>query len=111
MTYAKALMCLLFPSAALVTYAQHSEVAEDLKYKLTGRMLMDGGVYLKNDNRFGNGTEFNDLRLGVKATYQQWSMKMEVGYVGNKVSIKDACAAYTSGKHIIQVGQFYEPFT
>ena len=31
MTYAKALMCLLFPSAALVTYAQHSEVAEDLK--------------------------------------------------------------------------------
>ena len=34
MTYAKALMCLLFPSAALVTYAQHSEVAEDLKYKL-----------------------------------------------------------------------------
>ena len=36
---------------------------------------------------------------------------MEVGYVGNKVSIKDAFAAYTSGKHIIQVGQFYEPFT
>ena len=72
---------------------------------------MDGGVYLKNDNQFGNGTEFNDLRLGVKATYQNWSMKMEVGYVGNKVSIKDAFAAYTSGKHIIQVGQFYEPFT
>ena len=69
---------------------------------------MDGGVYLKNDNLFGNGAEFNDLRLGVKATYQNWSMKMEVGYVGNKVSIKDAFAAYTSGKHIIQVGQFYE---
>ena len=110
MTYVKALMCLLFPSAALVTRAQHP-VAGDLKCKLTGRMLMDGGVYLKNDNLFGNGTEFNDLRLGVKATYQNWSMKMEVGYVGNKVSIKDAFAAYTSGKHIIQVGQFYEPFT
>ncbi len=110
MTYVKALMCLLFPSAALVARAQHP-VAGDLKCKLTGRMLMDGGVYLKNDNLFGNGTEFNDLRLGVKATYQNWSMKMEVGYVGNKVSIKDAFAAYTSGKHIIQVGQFYEPFT
>ncbi len=110
MTYVKALMCLLFPSAALVARAQHP-VAGDLKCKLTGRMLMDGGVYLKNDNQFGNGTEFNDLRLGVKATYQNWSMKMEVGYVGNKVSIKDAFAAYTSGKHIIQVGQFYEPFT
>ena len=77
MTYVKALMCLLFPSAALVARAQHP-VAGDLKCKLTGRMLMDGGVYLKNDNLFGNGTEFNDLRLGVKATYQNWSMKMEV---------------------------------
>ena len=80
MTYVKALMCLLFPSAALVARAQHP-VAGDLKCKLTGRMLMDGGVYLKNDNLFGNGTEFNDLRLGVKATYQNWSMKMEMGIV------------------------------
>ena len=78
MTYVKALMCLLFPSAALVARAQHP-VAGDLKCKLTGRMLMDGGVYLKNDNQFGNGTEFNDLRLGVKATYQNWSMKMGGG--------------------------------
>lgn len=46
MTYVKALMCLLFPSAALVARAQHP-VAGDLKCKLTGRMLMDGGVYLK----------------------------------------------------------------
>ena len=38
-------------------------------------------------------------------------MKVEIGYVGSKVSIKDAFATYTSGKHIIQVGQFYEPFT
>ena len=37
MTYVKALMCLLFPSAALVTRAQHP-VAGDLKCKLTGRM-------------------------------------------------------------------------
>lgn len=78
MTYVKALMCLLFPSAALVARAQHP-VAGDLKCKLTGRMLMDGGVYLKNDNLFGNGTEFNDLRLGVKATYQNWSMKWRWG--------------------------------
>jgi hypothetical protein len=36
MTYVKALMCLLFPSAALVARAQHP-VAGDLKCKLTGR--------------------------------------------------------------------------
>lgn len=110
MTYAKALMCLLFPSATLLAEAQNT-AADELQCKLTGRMIMDGGIYFRNDNRFGNGTEFNDLRLGVKATYQNWTMKMEVGYVGNKVSVKDAFAAYTSGKHMIQVGQFYEPFT
>jgi phosphate-selective porin OprO/OprP len=70
MTYVKALMCLLFPSAALVARAQHP-VAGDLKCKLTGRMLMDGGVYLKNDNLFGNGTEFNDLRLSVTAAVKE----------------------------------------
>ena len=75
MTYVKALMCLLFPSAALVARAQHP-VAGDLKCKLTGRMLMDGGVYLKNDNLFGNGKEFNDLGLGVKGIYLDWRWGM-----------------------------------
>ena len=27
---------------------------------------MDGGVYLRNNNHFGNGTEFNDLRVGIE---------------------------------------------
>lgn len=104
-----ALLCALLFFPAL-TLAQDFSV-DDLKCKLTGRMLMDGGVYFKNDNHFGNGTEFTDLRIGMKASYQKWDMKMEIGFVGNKVSIKDAFASYTTGKHIIQVGQFYEPFT
>ena len=53
---------------------------DGIQYKITGRLLMDGGVYLKNPNNFGNGTEFNDLRIGVKATYQNWGMKLEMGY-------------------------------
>ena len=94
-----------------LTATAQETLSDKLQYKVTGRMLMDGGVYLRNDNHFGNGTEFNDLRVGMKATYQRWDMKVEIGYVGSKVSIKDAFATYTSGKHIIQVGQFYEPFT
>ena len=68
---------------------------DGIQYKITGRLLMDGGVYLKNPNNFGNGTEFNDLRIGVKATYQNWGMKLEMGYAGNKVAIKDAFATYS----------------
>lgn len=106
----KSSLCLLAVVTSLTATAQET-LSDKLQYKVTGRMLMDGGVYLRNDNHFGNGTEFNDLRVGMKATYQRWDMKVEIGYVGSKVSIKDAFATYTSGKHIIQVGQFYEPFT
>ena len=102
----KSSLCLLAVVTSLTATAQET-LSDKLQYKVTGRMLMDGGVYLRNDNHFGNGTEFNDLRVGMKATYQRWDMKVEIGYVGSKVSIKDAFATYTSGKHIIQVGQFY----
>ena len=38
-------------------------------------------------------------------------MKLEIGYTGNKATIKDAFAKYTYKNHSIQVGQFYEPFS
>lgn len=94
----KSSLCLLAVVTSLTATAQET-LSDKLQYKVTGRMLMDGGVYLRNDNHFGNGTEFNDLRVGMKATYQRWDMKVEIGYVGSKVSIKDAFATYTSGKH------------
>lgn len=97
----KSSLCLLAVVTSLTATAQET-LSDKLQYKVTGRMLMDGGVYLRNDNHFGNGTEFNDLRVGMRATYQRWDMKVEIGYVGSKVSIKDAFATYTSGKHIIQ---------
>ena len=96
----------------LLTFRITAQNTSDvISYKITGRMLMDGGVYLKNPNRFGNGTEFNDLRIGVKAVYQNWGMKLEMGYAGNKAAIKDAFATYSYKNNSIQIGQFYEPFS
>lgn len=100
---------LLGISYALLSSAQPN--SDKLQCKVTGRMLLDGGVYLKNDNHFGNGVEFGDLRIGAKVAYQNWNMKVEIGYTGNKAAIKDAYAMYTQKKHTIQVGQFYEPFS
>lgn len=77
----KSSLCLLAVVTSLTATAQET-LSDKLQYKVTGRMLMDGGVYLRNDNHFGNGTEFNDLRVGMKATYQRWDMKVEIGYVG-----------------------------
>lgn len=84
--------------------ANARNTSDQLQYKITGRMLMDGGIYMKNSNHFGNGMEFNDLRIGVKATCQNWNMKLEMGYAGNKAAIKDAFASYSYKKHTIQVG-------
>jgi len=96
----------------LLTFRITAQNTSDvISYKITGRMLMDGGVYLKNPNRFGNSTEFNDLRIGVKAAYQNWGMKLEMGYAGNKAAIKDAFATYSYKNNSIQIGQFYEPFS
>lgn len=104
---------LLITLASIVTAsiatAQNTEDA--IQYKITGRMLMDGGVYLKNPHHMGHGTEFNDLRIGVKTSFQNWNMKLEMGYAGNKAAIKDAFATYSYKNHSIQVGQFYEPFS
>ena len=103
------LFYLLGISYALISSAQSNP--DKLQCKVTGRMLLDGGVYLKNDNNFGNGVEFSDLRIGAKVAYQNWDMKLEIGYTGNKATIKDAFAKYTYKNHSIQVGQFYEPFS
>ena len=43
---------------------------DGIQYKITGRLIMDGGVYLKNPNNFGNSTKFNDSSIDEKATYQ-----------------------------------------
>lgn len=113
-TNQKTFLCLLLvvlaPMVALQNVAAQS-VTDQLQYKISGRMLMDGGVYLKNRGHFGNGTEFNDLRIGVKAAYQDWRMKLEMGYAGNKAAIKDAFATYSRMNHSFQIGQFYEPFS
>lgn len=86
------LFYLLGISYALISSAQSNP--DKLQCKVTGRMLLDGGVYLKNDNNFGNGVEFSDLRIGAKVAYQNWDMKLEIGYTGNKATIKDAFAKY-----------------
>lgn len=106
----QALLPLILVMAVSTIAAKSSD--NELQYKLTGRMLMDGGVYFKNPNHFGNGTEFNDLRIGADVVYQNWKLKLGVGYVGNKVAIKDAFLTYSFNEnHSVQIGQFFEPFS
>lgn len=94
------LFYLLGISYALISSAQSNP--DKLQCKVTGRMLLDGGVYLKNDNNFGNGVEFSDLRIGAKVAYQNWDMKLEIGYTGNKARTTKKSNIATRTKITIQ---------
>ena len=56
--------------------------------KPTGRILMDGAVYLggntgaeeAGDTKFVNGVAIPDVRLGAKASYGKWKAKVDVGF-------------------------------
>ena len=89
---------------SVATNALGQDTEKKLKCSLTGRMLMDGGIYTQDGgNDFGNGTEFNDLRIGLKATYDNWTMRAEIGYAGGKVLFHQSPAivqALTDGRRM-----------
>lgn len=84
--------------------------------KPTGRILMDGAVYLggngditeeNEDTKFVNGVAIPDLRLGVKAGYGQWKAKVDVGFGYGKVGLKDTYLEYDfNPANLIRVGYF-----
>lgn len=76
-----------------------------------GRFYLDGAVFSKDKTNLGNGVYMSDARVGLKAKYQQFDMKVDVGYAGGKVSAKDIFVQYSFVKNsYIRAGHFAEPF-
>ena len=88
--------------------------------KPTGRILMDGAVYLggnddynadAGDKKFVDGVAIPDLRLGVKAGYGNWKAKIDVGFGYGKVGLKDVYIEYDFNEnHLIRGGYFVPQF-
>ncbi len=83
--------------------------------KPTGRILMDGAVYLggntgaeeAGDTKFVNGVAIPDVRLGAKASYGKWKAKVDVGFAYGKVGLKDTYLEYDfNPSNLIRVGYF-----
>lgn len=111
-------MMIAFAAVALCTLPA---IADDdntpkLTIKPTGRILMDGAVYLggngditeeDEDTRFVNGVAIPDLRLGVKAGYGKWKAKVDVGFGYGKVGLKDTYLEYDFDEsNLVRVGYF-----
>lgn len=60
----------------------------------TARFLIDGAVYTPDGDGFNAGATIYDARAGFKASYADWSLRMEVGFGYGKFSVKDIYAQY-----------------
>ena len=106
---AAASMCIL------PVFAEDSDSQPKLSFSPTGRILMDGAVYLggngnvtdENDTKFVNGVAIPDVRLGAKATYGKWKAKIDVGFSYGKVGLKDTYFEYDfNPANLVRVGYF-----
>lgn len=58
------------------------------------RFYFDGAVYLKDKTNLSNGTTIPDVRLGLKANYGKFDIKVDIGFSEKKVKPKDIFLDY-----------------
>ena len=80
----KKIIFALVTATACALPSMAEDEAPKLSVKPTGRILMDGAVYMggngdikndEEDTKFVDGVAIPDLRLGVKASYGKWKAK------------------------------------
>lgn len=93
--------------------AQTTVNAEKPKFSIKpiGRILADGAVYFPDGNGFTDGVALPDLRVGVSASYGNWSGKIDVGFGYFKLSMKDVFIQYKfNDENLIRAGYFVHQF-
>lgn len=94
-----------------MTTARASDDHPKLSVKPTGRLLLDGALYMPDDDGFTDGVAMPDIRLGAKASYGDWGAKVDVGYSFNKLLLKDVYIKYEINDHMhLQAGYFVNQF-
>lgn len=98
-----------------VAPSPHDDAPEAPKLKVTptGRILMDGAVFITNDTKeFRDGVDIPDMRVGVKATYGDWKAKIDVGYAFGKVGLKDVYVEkqFPKAASLLRFGYFVHQF-
>lgn len=101
--------------AALALMAPLAALADDSKPKFsitpTGRVLFDGAVYMPDGDGFADGVSIPDIRMGLKASYGNWSGKIDVGYSFGKLGLKDVYMQYSFNKeNLLRLGYFVHQF-
>lgn len=92
--------------------SQPTEKKTKFEIHPTGRILLDGGVFISPDkDLFKDGFAIPDARLGVKMKYGKWDAKIDVGFAYGKVGLKDLYIGYTFNDEMnIKIGSFIHQF-
>ncbi len=87
--------------------------SQDFKFRIGGRLQLDGAVYDEESSDLGSGTKVRRARLFFAGkVYQDWRFKTQIDFANNVVSIKDAYIAYAGFEQVlVTVGNFKEPFS
>lgn len=104
------LVCLLCAFGVSV-WAQSADEPK-LKVSPTGRILLDGALFAGNyGDLFKPGLAIPDARAGVKASYGNWTAKVDIGYAYGKVGLKDIYIEYNfDDENLIRGGNFIHQY-
>ncbi len=76
-----------------------------IDWKVSGRLLLDGGAYIHSPKTLHAGTHISDVRLAAKVRiYSFWYTKIDVGFANNKVTLKDAFTEYGKDGNYFRAG-------
>ena len=92
-------------------FAQNISNIEELKIRPIGRVHIDAGLF--DDNLTIGGPAISDARIGIMLNYKDYSAKIDIGSVANKLSVKDVFIQKyidTKEQHSIRAGYFLHQF-
>ena len=99
---------------AATTLQAQEKTESKLVVKPSGRILLDAGLFDANDeinNQLNDGMAVPDMRVGFKATYEDWKAKVDIGYAYGKVGMKDVYIEHSLGKKsLIRAGYFVHQY-
>lgn len=76
-----------------------------IDWRVSGRLLLDGGAYIHSPKTLHAGTHISDVRLAAKVRiYSYWYTKIDVGFANNKVTLKDAFTEYGKDGNYFRAG-------
>jgi phosphate-selective porin OprO and OprP len=86
---------------------------QDFRFRVGGRLQLDGAIYDSDKTSLGSGTKVRRIRLFFDGkVYQDWAVRIQIGFADNAVTIRDAWMGYTGfDQTLVRVGNFFEPLS